>query len=120
MASGVKTGGRRKGTPNKRTNEFAEKFDQMAEKYADPVEVLFSMIADDEADNSVKRSAAAELLQYRYPKRKAIEHSGEISHKSPSEMTDDEILSRLAEIRAATTGGDGAQDTGEESSDSVH
>ena len=81
--TGKKFGGRKKGTPNKKSQDFADKYDELAEKHGDPVEILFEMIIDKEADRSVRRAAASDLLQYRFSKRKAVEVeiTGEVVNK---------------------------------------
>lgn len=97
MAKGVKTGGRQKGTPNKRTTvqEIAESFD------LDPFEVLMMVAAGDwqglgydsktrisftaagiefEEDTiklSDRVTAAKEASKYLYSQKKAVELSGE-------------------------------------------
>jgi len=96
--TGKKFGGRQKGTKNKRSQDFEEKYEKFAIKYADPVEVLFSMVADEVAELPIRRAAASDLLQYRFNKLKAVEHSGEIDTGNANELTEDQIIARLAEI----------------------
>lgn len=62
---------------------------------------------------STQVTAAMGLLRKTLPDLSAVEHSGEITHSKPSEMTDDEILNRIAELRNATTGGNAPEETGE-------
>ena len=110
-----KTGGRKKGRPNKRTEELKEISDRLG---VDPFEVLLLFASGDwkalgydkakfvsgineygqwykwTIDPSLRSRAAAEACQYLNPKRKAIEHSGEI--KSPqSELSDAELDRRI-------------------------
>jgi len=67
---GRKTGGRQKGTPNKRTQEALE---ILAELDCDPIEGM-ARIAKDEANSPELRGRMlAELAGYAYPKRKAVE-----------------------------------------------
>jgi hypothetical protein len=81
MALGRKTGGRTKGTPNKRTQDVTER---LAVLGCDPIEGM-ARIAMDEANTPELRGRMyAELAQYVAPKRRAIDHSasdgaGEIS-----------------------------------------
>jgi len=56
---------------DKRTLQFRERYDALAEKYTDPVEVLFNMLADE--DVGVRLKAASTLVSYRYPKLRAVE-----------------------------------------------
>ncbi len=70
MASGRKTGGRSKGTPNKKTEELAQR---LADIGCDPIEGM-AIIAMDEANPPELRGRMyAELAQYLYPKRRATE-----------------------------------------------
>lgn len=49
---------------------------------------------------------------------KAVEHSGEMTHRHVSELSDDEIIARLERIRAA--GGASAPQTGKDEPSGVH
>ena len=63
----VKHGGRKKGTPNKKTCEFKEKlgnFDTVAEM----VELFYQTERED-----VKLAICKEFLKYEYPQRKALD-----------------------------------------------
>lgn len=51
---------------------FAEKYDTFADIYGDPVEVVFSIMADS-TDAEVKLRAAEMLMSYRYPRVKSAE-----------------------------------------------
>lgn len=68
----VKTGGRQKGTPNKRTADIVERL-----KGVDIVgELLEIARTTDKEDTRV--TVYKELLKYVYPQRKAVEMTGEI------------------------------------------
>ena len=68
--NGKKTGGRQRGTPNRRTQEAQE---ILAELNCDPL-VGMAKIAQDEANSPELRGRMlAELAAYAYPKRKAVE-----------------------------------------------
>ena len=69
--TGKKTGGRLKGTPNKRTCEFLEKLEALN---FDPVEKLIAIQADKDCSMELRVKVLMELLQYAYPKRKTIEY----------------------------------------------
>ena len=100
-----KTGGRQKGTPNKRTVEFAERLEKLN---CDPLELMARMVngeetqpakvgVDDDGNTIIedlppswelRASCAKELLQYLYPKRKALELSGPEGGNIPIELVD--------------------------------
>jgi hypothetical protein len=70
MAAGLKTGGRKKGTPNKRTMELAERLEAMG---CDPLEGMARIAMDPESPPELRGRMYAELAQYVYPKRRAID-----------------------------------------------
>jgi hypothetical protein len=73
MALGRKTGGRQKGTPNKRTADLAERLEALG---CDPVGELASLAMDPATEPALKARCYIDLLAYLYPKRKAVEVSG--------------------------------------------
>lgn len=77
MAAGRKTGGRKKGTPNKRNQEIQAKLDALG---CDPIEGMARIAMDENNDVSLRGKMFAELAQYVLPKRKAVEVSGEVEH----------------------------------------
>ena len=70
MASGRKTGGRSKGTPNKKTEELAQR---LADIGCDPVEGMAIIAMDEGNPPELRGRMYAELAQYLYPKRRATE-----------------------------------------------
>jgi len=70
MASGRKTGGRAKGTPNKKTEELAQR---LAVIGCDPVEGMALIAMDEGNPPELRGRMYAELAQYLYPKRRATE-----------------------------------------------
>lgn len=93
---GQKTGGRQKGTPNKKTQVIEEILENLncrpieilaAVANGDPLKARIGVaeLEDDFLEGPVlptldqRIAAAKELCQYVYPKRKAIEHSGGIN-----------------------------------------
>jgi len=92
MAKGFKTGGRLKGTPNKRTQDLTER---LAELGCDPVEGMARLAMDPNSSPDLKGRMYAELAQYVYPKRRAVEQTV-IDPKD--EMTEEEILTKIQEI----------------------
>jgi len=73
MALGRKTGGRKAGTPNKRTVALAERLESLN---CDPVSELVSLAQAKDIDPSIRVRCYTELMAYVYPKRKAVEVSG--------------------------------------------
>src|SRR6266705_2701190 len=63
-----KTGGRTKGTPNKKTQLLQEKLDEAG---VDPFRVLSDLCLHHDA--AIRGMAAKELCQYILPKRKALD-----------------------------------------------
>ena len=72
MALGRKTGGRQKGTPNKRTVDLAERLEALD---CDPVTELVRLAMDPATKPAIKARCYIDLLAYLYPKRKAVEVS---------------------------------------------
>ena len=70
MSLGKKTGGRQKGTPNKRT---LEAWQILAELDCDPIEGMAKIAMDEKASPELRGRMLAELAGYAYPKRKAVE-----------------------------------------------
>ena len=68
----AKTGGRKKGTPNKRTKELAEVLGAF-----DPPEKLVQ-IYNETDDLDLKAQICRDLLKYVYPQRKAVEMSADV------------------------------------------
>lgn len=70
MAQGYKTGGRIKGTLNKKTEELAQR---LADIGCDPVEGMAIIAMDESNPPELRGRMYAELAQYLYPKRRATE-----------------------------------------------
>lgn len=68
--------GRKKGTPNKSTLSLEQK---CIEKGIDPFELLLEYVTEP-CPMELRFKALQEICSYLYPKRKAIEHSGEIKN----------------------------------------
>lgn len=73
MALGRKTGGRKAGTPNKRTVALAERLEALN---CDPVGELVSLAMDSATEPALKARCFLDLLAYLHPKRKAVEVRG--------------------------------------------
>jgi hypothetical protein len=87
-----KSGGRKKGTPNKRTEERAAAMKDAAEKIGaviagafdgDSHALLMTIYKDPERPIELRMEAAKAAIAYEKPRLAAIEHSGEmnISHE---------------------------------------
>jgi hypothetical protein len=75
MALGFKTGGRAKGTLNKRTVEVIDRLEALG---CDPIEGMARLAMDANNSPELRGKMFAELAQYVAPKRKALElDSGE-------------------------------------------
>ncbi len=70
MALGHKTGGRQKGTPNKRTTEVAELLSALN---CDPIQGMAEIAMDPDNSAELRGRMFAELAGYLFPKRKATE-----------------------------------------------
>src|SRR5215510_2519845 len=92
MAKGYETGARVKGTPNKRTRDLTER---LAELGCDPVEGMARLAMDPNSSPDLKGRLYAELAQYVYPKRRAVEQT---VIDPRDEMTEEEILIKIREI----------------------
>ena len=66
---GNKTGGRKKGTPNKKSLELLQKLEEL--NY-EPLEKLIIIANDDKTSTELKVKINLELLSYIYPKKKAV------------------------------------------------
>jgi hypothetical protein len=113
----AKLGGRTKGTPNKNVLPLQEKARELG---CDPFEILCRFALGDweglgyaqeltfQSTNKgelieryvippeLRQKAAAEAAQYIYPKRKAIEHSGELTQVVEEKLSTQEIETILA------------------------
>lgn len=67
----TKTGGRQKGTPNKRTREFLEELGQFS-----TVKEMISLYYRTEKED-IQLQILKEFLKYEFPQRKAVEVQGD-------------------------------------------
>ena len=77
-----KTGGRKKGTPNKKTLEFEKKLNECGFDAIGEAVYLFRNTEDD----SIKANILSNFFKYLYPQRKAVEISGELNNTEPVEV----------------------------------
>jgi len=99
MASGYKTGGRAKGTPNRRTTEASE---LLAKLGCDPIEGMARIAMNRRNPVELRSQMFKELAPYVYSKRKAVDElpAGEdFAPTEPPESAAAEIRERLNEIR---------------------
>jgi hypothetical protein len=80
MAIGRRTGGRKAGTPNRKTREVAELLETLN---CNPIEGMVSIATDPRASLELRARMYAELAQYVYPKRKAVELAGDPDGTTP-------------------------------------
>ena len=73
LANGRKGAGRPKGALNKRTIELTELFEKL--DYDPALAVVELLQKSKSLDDKSKAYIHLELMQYKYPKRKAIQHS---------------------------------------------
>jgi hypothetical protein len=101
MATGQKTGGRAKGTPNKRTAALRLGVDDLLAKYSyDPLEAMIAEASDASVDAEVRRSLHGSIAPYIYPKLRSVEATVESSQTSTIQltgMTDDQLLTLVLE-----------------------
>ena len=72
--NGIKTGGRKKGTPNKKTQELLTVLGDY-----NPLEQLLIIVKDKNTPLDTKIKINLDLMPYIYPKRKSIDfHDNEI------------------------------------------
>ncbi len=69
-----KTGGRKKGTPNRVTQDVIKRLQELD---FSPLDELVSLYRDPQATIDIKVNIARDLAQYVYPKRKAIDHTSQ-------------------------------------------
>ena len=74
MAKGHKTGGRVAGTPNRKTQEISALLESLD---CNPIEGMARIATNEKYSPELRGRMYAELAQYVYPKRRAVEHAGE-------------------------------------------
>ena len=82
----MKTGGRKRGTPNKKTIAVQEQMEQLG---FDPIESMIEISKQAMSDKNyvLAGQMAKELAQYIYPKRKAVEHTTSEDSPFPTQLT---------------------------------
>ena len=80
-----KTGGRTLGTPNKKTQVLIERLEALD---CDPIEGLVRIAQDEKISTELRVRCYAELAQYVYPKRKAVD----VQANQPTEQTQIKVV----------------------------
>lgn len=88
--------GRKMGTPNKITSEAAERLEELG---CDPIEGMGKIAGDTRNTPEVRGRMYAELVQYLYPKCRAVEHSGD--RQNPVQISISEGIRQSREKRLA-------------------
>ena len=72
---GVRHGGRRQGTPNKRTLERQTDMDELLAADISPLEYMLGTVRDERADPAVRLEAARGAAPYCHPRLSAVDVS---------------------------------------------
>jgi hypothetical protein len=113
MATGKKTGGRAKGTPNKAT---ARREKEIAKSGVTPLDYMLKVMRDSRADKSRRDDMAKAAAPYVHPKLAAHQHTGakggpiqtiDLTNMSPDD------LDRLEALFGPLAGGSGDDDEGD-------
>jgi hypothetical protein len=91
-AQGERRGGRRKGTPNRRTAFARRVADMAAQSETTPLDYLLSLMRDVEAPVEQRLEAAKAAAPYVHPRLSAIEHGGSLG---VHQMSHEEWLASL-------------------------
>ena len=92
MARGLKTGGRKAGTPNKQTAEITAKLEALG---CDPLEGMARLAMDQANPPELRGRMFAELAQYVAPKRRAVEVTEPDARDELSALPLDELIGRV-------------------------
>ncbi|WP_245421899.1 hypothetical protein [Rhodoplanes serenus] len=100
----MKTGGRRKGTPNKAT---AKREAEIAASGLTPLEFMLGVMRDEKETRDVRLDAAKSAAPYVHPKLASVNHRGQIGVYDLTKATDEQLDQIEAILGAlADTGGD--------------
>jgi hypothetical protein len=95
MATGKKTGGRKKGVPNRATSRMRE---ELARSGLTPLEHMLALLRDPDAADSRRDWAAEKAAPYCHPRLSSTEWSG--PEKGPIELKDVSDSDRAAALLA--------------------
>ena len=97
MATGKKTGGRTKGTPNRKTLDVIEKLEALD---CDPISAMARLAQQAEKDGDLALAARmySELAPYTCPKRKAIEQTIRNEEERSHEDVENEYRDAMRQV----------------------
>ena len=97
MITRQKSGGRTKGTPNKRTLDIQHRLEELG---CDPIEGMATIAMNDSHAPELRGRMYAELAQYVAPKRKAVEVVAEVNEGVRQFVANaDELVAKLRGMR---------------------
>jgi hypothetical protein len=102
MAKGRKTGGRRKGTPNKAT---AARQAEFAASGLTPLDFMLRVMRDEQADTATRLDAAVKAAPYVHPKLAAIDHSHSCAGSQGVYLISDHPITEEEWVRACVREG---------------
>ena len=103
---GERRGGRRKGTPNKRTAALRKAIETFAIAGEQPLEVMLSVMRNPDLPPMLRFDAACKAAPYVHPKLAAVQHGGKVDLGLGARL--DAAVKRLAEQEARANGKDRA------------
>jgi len=92
VATGKKTGGRKKGTPNKKTVEREEAVKAIKESGVDPKDYIVSCIKNPDNFDEVKYRASVDLMPYMYAKLASTSVKGSLAVANINEMSEEQLM----------------------------
>ncbi|MEX2739930.1 hypothetical protein AB3480_00525 [Rhizobium mongolense] len=116
MAAGKKTGGRKKGTPNRAT---ARREREIAKSGVTPLEYMLKVMRNPKADNARRDDMAKAAAPYVHPKLASMQHTGRnggpIQSVDLTNMTEEQLnaLEAIFGPLAGTSGDDASDPSGE-------
>lgn len=84
----TKSGGRKQGTPNKKTLQVEELLEQMN---CNPIRAMIELAMNEAIEPALKLSALKELSQYVYSKKRSSEVSVAMGEKSAEDLENDRM-----------------------------
>lgn len=109
VPKGVRVGGRQKGTPNKRTSAMKQAAAETVERVVGGIEnpfdgdahaLLVAVYKDPANEWNLRLDAAKAAIRYEKPALAAIEHSGDMTLATVSQLTPAARKARIAELEA--------------------
>jgi hypothetical protein len=109
-----KTGGRKKGVPNKATVErakgHAELVEQARREGETPLACMLRLMRDPEQSPEVQRQMAIAAAPYCHPRLNSVDHRGEMNvNYTATDEASEEVARRLARIAAANGAEEGSR-----------